>query len=247
MARHRHAGGDRRHVILIPLMVVLILAAGYLVLDQTGALALLRDPQALQGVIAGGGWLGPVTIIAMMCAAIVLSPLPSAPIALAAGTAYGHTLGTVYVLIGAELGAIIAFFIARAAGRAAVERWVSAATLERLQGSQGTLMAIVFLTRLMPFVSFDAVSYAAGVTPLAFWRFALATLAGILPASFLLAHFGSELADGSGDGIGFAVQLLGLGLLIPLLVHLVRRLRQAPSLDAAGLSRGHGSDSSPEN
>ncbi|MDZ7752918.1 MAG: TVP38/TMEM64 family protein [Gammaproteobacteria bacterium] len=224
-----HAKGRRRAVFLIPLMVLLTLGAGYVLLDWAGALALLRDPEALQDAIAASGWLGPAAIVGLMCTAIVFSPLPSAPIALAAGTVYGHTLGTLYVLLGAELGAIIAFVIARTAGRAAVERWVSPATLRRLQGSQGMLMTMVFLTRLMPFISFDAVSYAAGVTPLAFWRFALATLAGILPASFLLAHFGSELAAGGDDNVVLAVQFLGLGLLIPLMVALVRRLRRGPA------------------
>lgn len=209
----------------LPLLVLTIVGT-YLLLDRSGALGLLQDPEILQRTIATSGWLGPATIVGLMCAAIVLSPLPSAPIALAAGTVYGHTLGTLYVLLGAELGAIIAFFIARGAGLPMVERWVSPATLHRLQGSQGMLMGIVFLTRLMPFISFDAVSYAAGVTPLAFWRFALATLAGILPASFLLAHFGSELTAGGDDGVVLAVQFLGLGLLIPLVVALVKRLRR---------------------
>ena len=74
--------------------------------------------------------------------------------------------------------------------------------------SQNTLTGIVFISRLLPFVSFDMVSYAAGVTPLRFWRFAVATLAGILPASFLLAHFGSELASGEGERIGLTLLLL---------------------------------------
>ena len=62
-------------------------------------------------------------------------------------------------------------------------------------------MATVFATRLMPFLSFDVISYAAGLTPLATWRFAVATVAGIVPASFLLAHFGGELASTDGRGI----------------------------------------------
>jgi len=37
--------------------------------------------------------------------------------------------------------------------------------------------------------------YAAGLTPPSAWRFAVATLAGIVPAGFLLAHFGDELAS----------------------------------------------------
>jgi uncharacterized membrane protein YdjX (TVP38/TMEM64 family) len=47
---------------------------------------------------------------------------------------------------------------------------------------------------LLPlFISFDAVSYAAGLTPLAFWQFMVATLVGMIPISFLLAYFGEEL------------------------------------------------------
>ncbi|MFT7147974.1 MAG: putative membrane protein YdjX (TVP38/TMEM64 family) [Yoonia sp.] len=40
------------------------------------------------------------------------------------------------------------------------------------------------------------ISYAAGLSKLRLWRFALATLAGIIPASFLLAHLGSEAMNG---------------------------------------------------
>jgi len=74
--------------------------------------------------------------------------------------------------------------------------------------SQHALMGVVFISRLLPFISFDMVSYAAGVTPLRFWRFAVATLAGIIPASFLLAHFGTELASGESQRIGITLLLL---------------------------------------
>ncbi len=70
-------------------------------------------------------------------------------------------------------------------------------------------MGIVFVSRLLPFISFDMVSYAAGVTALTFWRFALATLAGVIPSSFLLAHFGSELASTETNTIAITLLLLG--------------------------------------
>ena len=54
----------------------------------------------------------------MRCIALrtMASPIPSAPVALAAGAAYGHVWGTVQVVIGAELGALIAFGLARVLG-----------------------------------------------------------------------------------------------------------------------------------
>ncbi|MBC7286329.1 VTT domain-containing protein, partial [Hoeflea sp.] len=81
--------------------------------------------------------------------------------------------------------------------------------------SQNALMVVVFVTRLMPFLSFDIISYAAGLTPLRTWRFAVATLLGIIPASFLLAHFGDELASGDWRRAGVTVLALGLITLLP--------------------------------
>lgn len=172
-------------------------------------------------VAAAGPW-GPLAVIALMTAAVVASPLPSAPIALAAGAAYGHYTGAVYVALGSEAGAVLAFLIARGAGRGAVERMLGDKRDYGLLGSQNALTLTVFVSRLLPLVSFDAMSYAAGLSRLHFWRFALATMAGILPASFVLAHFGSLAMEGD---FGTAEWIaLGLGLLtvLPLLVLALR-------------------------
>ena len=161
-----------------------------------------------------------------MTLAIVATPIPSAPIALAAGAAYGHIMGTVYVAIGAELGALIAFGLARYLGRGVLQNWFGDKLDVGLLGSQNALTATVFFSRLLPFVSFDLVSYAAGLSCIHVWRFALATLAGIIPASFLLAHFGGEVASADMGRATWAV--LGLGLLtgLPLIWAAVRRMKR---------------------
>ena len=96
-----------------------------------------------------------------------------------------------------------------------------------LLGSQNRRMGIVLVTRLLPFISFDIVSYAAGLTPLALWRFAIATLAGIAPASFLLAHFGGEMASMDSRRIMIAVLALGALTLAPIAVKLLLDRRRA--------------------
>ena len=175
---------------------------------------------------ARAGLWGPVVIVGLMTVAVVFSPIPSAPIALASGAVYGHAMGAVFVVIGAESGALIAFGLARVLGRDTMRRWFGDRPGNLgLLGSQNVLMWIVFASRLMPFVSFDLVSYAAGLSNLNFWRFALATFAGIIPASVLLAHFGGEMARG---GLSGALWLaLGLGLItgLPVLWGLMRRWR----------------------
>lgn len=174
-------------------------------------------------LVANAGIAGPILIIVLMIIAVIASPLPSAPIALAAGAAYGHYVGTIYVAIGAELGAIIAFLIARFLGRKTVSRWLGDAADHGLLGSQNALTMIVFTSRLLPFVSFDVMSYAAGLSNLQIWRFSLATFAGIIPASFVLAHFGGEALSGEFGTKEWLTLVLGLLTAIPLVIIALKR------------------------
>ena len=183
----------------------------------------LMDVERLNMLVVRAGIWGPVVIVTLMAVAVVASPIPSAPIALAAGAAYGHLWGTVQVVIGAELGALIAFSLARILGHDALRRVFGDRVDAGLLGSQTALTATVFASRLMPFVSFDMISYAAGLSQLHAWRFALATLAGIVPASFLLTHLGGEVASGDIGRATWAVLGLGLVTGLPLLWIATRR------------------------
>ena len=176
------------------------------------------DREMVETWIATAGPWGPVLIVVLMMASIVASPIPSAPIALVSGAAYGHVTGAIYVAIGSELGALLAFIIARYLGRDHVERWLGEKATYGLLGSQNLLMLTVFGSRLLPFISFDAMSYAAGLSRLHMWRFLIATLAGILPASFVLAHFGAEAMSGDFGTAEWVVLGLGLMTSLPLIL-----------------------------
>lgn len=135
---------------------------------------------------------------------------------------FGHAWGTLYVVLGAEIGALIAFVIARVLGHDLLRRLFGERVALGWLGSQNALTWMVFVSRLLPFVSFDLVSYGAGLTPLRAWRFALATLLGLIPASFLLAHFGGELAAADMGNAMAALLLIGLLVVVPLVFKLVR-------------------------
>jgi uncharacterized membrane protein YdjX (TVP38/TMEM64 family) len=211
-----------RKKIIAGLFLFLVLIGVYRLLSGSDVLNLMMDGDALQAWVVQLGLWGPLAIVALMILAVVWSPIPSAPVALAAGAAYGHTWGALYVLLGAELGALIAFALARWLGQDVIKRWFGKRLSPGWTGSQNILMLLVFITRLLPFVSFDIMSYAAGLTALTGWRFAVATLAGIVPASFLLAHFGSEMASGNAQRVVTTV-LLVLGFAsLPFLIGFVR-------------------------
>lgn len=97
--------------ILAGIVVAVSLAGAYWLLQQSGTLAAILSADALHARIVDMGPWGPVAIIVLMMLAIMLSPIPSAPIALAAGAAYGHLWGMLYVLTGAEAGALGAFVV----------------------------------------------------------------------------------------------------------------------------------------
>jgi len=190
----------------------------------SGIVGDLNGDRISEWVAAVGIW-GPIVIVGLMMAAIVATPIPSAPIALAAGAAYGHILGTVYIVLGAELGALVAFGLARILGRDVIKRWFGDKIDAGWLGSQNALTFTVFVSRLLPFVSFDIVSYAAGLSRLHFWRFGLATLAGIIPASFVLAHFGTEMVSGETSRAAWVAIGLGALTLTPLVILGLRDLR----------------------
>ena len=192
---------------LFVLLVILIIALAWR--DAFGFDIAFPEREDLRRWIDGAGLLGPLLVVALMTVAIVASPLPSAPVALAAGAAYGHTFGTALVVLGAELGAIAAFLLARGLGQPFVERHLGQKLTAGFLGSQNTLTFLVFGSRLLPFLSFDMISYAAGLSKLHFWRFAVATLAGIIPASFLLAHLGSEAMNGDARTATWTAAALG--------------------------------------
>ena len=222
----KHVGGIRmllakittRQVVKVTIVIALIAVTFAWFVGPISNLISSFDGDTISGWVKIAGMWGPLLIIALMTVAVVATPIPSAPIALAAGAAYGHTLGTVYIVLGAELGAMIAFMLARFLGRDALVGWLGDKIDIGWLGSQNALTAAAFASRLMPFISFDIVSYAAGLSNLHFWRFAVATLAGIIPASFALAHFGNEAVNGPPTLAVWIAVGLGVLTLIPLVL-----------------------------
>ncbi len=207
-------------------LLALMLTGIYFAIKNSPLADLFINTDLLLDNIRELGTLGPLLVVGLMALAIVFNPLPSAPVALAAGAAYGHTMGTIYIVAGAEIGAICAFLIARTVGAGIIKKMLGGSLSLGRFSSQNALMMAVFVSRLVPFMSFDLVSYAAGLTALKLWRFALATLLGLVPISFVLAHMGTEIVDSSGSKLTVVILLAGLLMVIPIIIGTVYRSRQ---------------------
>jgi len=204
--------------LLLFVIVLLLMIFVFLFSAEIGWLDFLNNQEKILIVVKKSGLFGPLIIIFLIAVAIIVTPIPSAPVAIVSGALYGHTFGTIYVVIGALLGALGAFMISRKLGYDYINKKLHQKIPEKILGSQNTLMMIVFVTRLAPFISFDVISYAAGLTKLTLLRFTLATLMGIIPISFVLAHLGSEVENGEIKSIVIALLLLGFFTLMPLII-----------------------------
>lgn len=153
-----------------------------------------------------------------MAAAVVISPIPSLPLDIAAGATFGPMLGTAYAVIGAEIGAIASFLIGRALGRDVLTRLLrtNVAFCERC--SDRHLAIFVFLARLVPLFSFDIISYGAGLTNMSLRTFAAVTFAGMIPPTLALTYAGSQVVSGAWLLILSGLAMVGMMLLIPKLV-----------------------------
>lgn len=157
---------------------------------RTGNVEEVREYMRSYGVWA------PIASLCLMILQALAAPVPGFLIVFANGLAYGFFWGGLLSLTGQILAAVVCFWIARSLGRAPVEALLgrfglgSADKWFQKWGTKGVL-----LSRMVPGVGFDAVSYAAGLTPITFGAFLLATTAGTAPQTFIYAYLGQSAPD----------------------------------------------------
>ena len=142
------------------------------------------------------------------------APIPAFIITLSNAVVFGWWQGAILSWSSAMVGAALCFFIARILGRDAVAHFVTSGalkTVDKFFDRFGT--HAILICRLLPFMSFDYVSYAAGLTSMGFWKFFIATGIGQLPATIVYSYVGGTLTGGAralfmGLLIAFSVAIL---------------------------------------
>lgn len=151
---------------------------------------------AVRSYILSFGILAPVISLALMMLQAIISPIPAFALSIANGLAFGAFWGAALTLAGRLLAATLCFYIARAVGKGAVEALVGGKAARRSEvWLENWGVEAVLLTRLIPFFSFDLVSYAAGLSRLRFRQFILATVIGEIPAAIIYSWVGARAPD----------------------------------------------------
>ncbi len=181
------------------------------------SLAIISN-EGIDGVIEfiqGYKGLAAVVSSALMVLASILAPIPQFLITLSNAAIFGWWQGALLSWSSSMVGAAVCFYIARGLGRDVVIRFTGERALDSLDGffekyGRHTIM----VARLLPFMSFDLVSYAAGLTSMSFWSFFWATGLGQAPATIVYSYVGSQF-DGGAKGLFYGLTgLFALSVII---------------------------------
>ncbi|MEH2054476.1 TVP38/TMEM64 family protein [Nostoc sp.] len=226
-------------------LILLILATTFLLntdpaLAQESANLNSFNPQAilheaLQWIDSLGA-LGAIAFIALYIIATVAF-FPGSILTLGAGVIFGVVWGSLYVFIGATLGATAAFLV----GRYLARGWVAGkiadnkkfAAIDQAVGKKG--LKIVLLTRLSPIFPFNLLNYAFGITGVSLQDYFIGSL-GMIPGTIMYVYIGSLAgnlamigteAQPTNPTLEWAIRILGLIATVAVTIYITRIARQA--------------------
>lgn len=183
-------------------MVPLLLLAGIGIgLWQSGLLhelswgSLARHQAQLLSTVAANRLLAGVVYVGLYAALVALSVPEGAVVTAAGGLLFGTLIGGALAVIGATIGAVILFLVARTAFAEFMARRARG-LIERLRpGLQRNGFSYLLALRLVPAVPFWLVNLGAALCGMRLLPYASATLLGIIPATFVFAWIGEGVGS----------------------------------------------------
>jgi uncharacterized membrane protein YdjX (TVP38/TMEM64 family) len=186
--------------------------------------------------IQGLGAVGAIAFIALYIVSTVAF-LPGSVLTLGAGVVFGVVQGSIYVFIGATLGAMLAFLVGRYIARGWVSKKIAGnqkfQAIDQAVGREG--FKIVLLTRLSPAFPFNLLNYAFGVTQVSLRDYFLGCV-GMIPGTVMYVYIGSLARDltaiGSPNqpthpGIQWTIRIIGLFATIAVTLYVTKIARKA--------------------
>ena len=142
-----------------------------------------RAGQWIEGL---GRWAPPMFIALYIVASVLM--VPATALIVLAGALFGGLWGGLYVCIGIVGSAASAFLISRYVARQPIERWLTRRAkykrFDRLTRKHGAVF--VAIMHVTPFMPFNVLNYAFGLTSVRLWTYLLWAFLGTMPGTIAL-------------------------------------------------------------
>mgnify|MGYP003978550729 FL=1 len=185
------------------------------------------DSKVLDEWLAGFGIWAPLAFIGLYTVAAVIF-MPGSLFALAAGALFGPIWGSLLSLLGATMGASMAFLIARYFAGDWVAHKTGGRIRKFIEGVEAENWRFVAFVRLVPLFPFNLTNYALGLTRIKLVPYVVTSFFCMAPGGMAytwLGHAGREVFDGNFSAIQWGLLALALLAAIAFLPRLVRRLK----------------------
>ena len=206
--------------LIAPTVLVVLIAAVWLlgVSNRLSWSSLAEYQTALKAWVAAHPLLAPCLFVLIYTTSVTLSLPQAALLTLIGGLLFGTAVGGALTVIAATTGAVLLFLIARSAFAEPLARRGGAALGKLREELRLNGFAYLLAIRLVPVVPFWLANLAAPLCGMPLRQFTIATLIGIMPATFITASIGAGLGGvlTNGEKPNFGI-LLSWPVLGPLL------------------------------
>lgn len=185
--------------------------------------ALKTHQEQLKTWVADYGLLAGLVFMAIYAVAVAFSIPGAVFITIAGGFMFGPYLATVYVVIGATIGAFAVFLAARYALQDFFQQKIGNAAKRMEAGFRENELSYMFILRLVPIFPFWLVNLVPAFLGVSIRTYLIGTLVGIIPGAFVYALVGDgagAVLDAGGDlNLGiifeprFLAPIIGLAVL----------------------------------
>ncbi len=227
---------------MTPRAILPRLALGLAIASMASWLALNRDrldPALIESSIRDLGLWAPLGYIAFFALGTVLF-VPGAIFGLAGGVLFGPVWGSVLNLIGATLGATLAFLAARYLAADWARRKAGGRLDRLIAGVEAEGWRFVAFVRLAPLFPFNLLNYALGLTRIPLAQYVIASLICMAPGTIAftyLGYAGRQAFAGGETLVRTGLIALGLLALAAFVPRIARRIRAEGSGKPAAKDR----------
>lgn len=178
-------------------IIILILLLSALGLIYFGLTRIDLPLESIKNVIESRPIAGPVIFIFATIVAIVVAPFSTFPLIPLAVFVFGTWASWLYLVIGWNIGGLMAFYLSRRYGRWLVGKMIDIRSVDKLiskyfSKDKKTFWRVLILRMMIPV---DILSYALGITKVKTPTYLIATLIGLFPFSFVWVFAPGLLGD----------------------------------------------------